>query len=208
MRLNKLVALGLVAGLVVGGVTAADAKKKKRKKKKPALVAVDQAYFLRWDGTEDECGDNYLSIVDGEDLGNGCEFTQQPIQEVHAAMDAPLTRDWGAVDGLPFKLDATKPIVGEINIFELFSVNGKLDVVLTGTTGEETVELGTASVDVENTPLDVAVVKFEITPGKELNKKKFTSFNMNLTQRGVALSYMETEDPPSTVTIPTLVRKK
>jgi hypothetical protein len=213
MRLKSVIALALVAGMAVGSIGVADARKKKKKKKRPVrYVAVDQTYWLRWDGDGQTCGDNYLSIVDGEDGGNGCEFSEQPLQEAYVATGGAarpiLARDWVASDGLPFVLDARKPITGVINIFQAFSAEGSIEVKLTGTTGGQAVELGTATVDVPNAPFEVTPAEFEITPPASLNKKTFTGFTLNTLQRGVAVSYIELEDPASNLVIPTLKRRR
>jgi hypothetical protein len=204
MKFKKLLALGLMAGLVVGSLGVAEAAKRRKIVK---FIPTEQSFFLRWDGTADTCGEAYLSIEDGEDLGNGCEAVAQPAQEVLIATEQGITRDWPARDGVPFLLNATKPITGTINIFQAVSVGGSLEIVLSGTTGGELVEIGTATADVPTTPMDITPVEFEVTPAAELNKKKFTSFNLNTTQRGVAVSYIEMEDPTSSLVLPTYKKK-
>ena len=202
MKFKRLIALALVGGVVAGGLSTADAKKK------VVLKASQQKYFMRWDGDGQTCGANFLSVKDAPDGGNGCEFTFQPAQEVLIASgQGALARDWAARDGLPFVLNTAKPIKGQINVFEVASVAGQLEIVLSGMSGGSAVELGSKVVDVPTAPMDVATVEFAIKPPKKFNKKIFTGFNMNLVQRGVALSYMELDDPASSVTIPTFKRR-
>lgn len=204
MKFKKLLALGLIAGVVAGSLSTADAAKRRRIVK---FIPTEKQFFLRWDGTADSCGEAYLSIEDGEDLGNGCEAVAQPAQELLIATDQGITRDWPARDGVPFILNATKPITGTINIFQAASVGGSLEIVLSGTTGGELVEIGTADVDVPTSPMENTPIEFEVTPAAELNKKSFTSFNLNTTQRGVAVSYIEMEDPTSSLVLPTFKKK-
>ena len=204
MKFKKLLALALMAGLVAGSLGSAEAAKRRKIVK---WIPQEKAFFLRWDGTADTCGEPYLSIEDGEDLGNGCEAIAQPAQELLIATDQGITRDWPARDGVPFILNATKPITGTINIFQAVSAGGSLEIVLSGTTGGELVEIGTADVEVPTSPMEVTPIEFEITPAAELNKKNFSSLNLNTTQRGVAVSYIELEDPTSSFVIPTFKKK-
>src|SRR5688572_17439629 len=69
----RVVIAGLILSLVAGAF-AAPAVAAKKKKKKPAVVQVDQKYYMRRDACGSDTGDNTrLSILDGADTA--CWFT-------------------------------------------------------------------------------------------------------------------------------------
>ncbi len=204
--MKRAIAVALALGLLAGAMVApAEAGKKKKKKK---LVASEAKFFMHWDddGAGGCGGMVHMDLEDKEDPGSGCEFVAQPANEVliMAGQEA-LTRDWPASAGLPLILDAGRPILGEISIRGAAG-QGTVDVVLTGSVGGESVELGTAKAPfqvVASGQTGAAIAKFEITPPAGLNQKTLTSLNVNTTVRGVTVgTYIELDNPPSFVTIP------
>src|SRR5688500_959251 len=108
-----------------------------------ASKAATRTFYLHWDDPNGDCaGPTSLSTVDGVDSGDGCGYAVQLTganEVLGSSGQGYLERAWGATDGVPFVLDATKPITG------LFSVNGWfhpvqagnaiLDVTITGMVG-------------------------------------------------------------------------
>jgi hypothetical protein len=198
-----MMALGLLAGALIA---PADAAKKKKKKKVPS-VAAEAKFFMHWDddGAGGCAGMVHMDLEDKPDPGSGCEFVAQPANEVLIATGQGLSRDWPASAGLPLVLDASRKIVGEISIRGAAG-RGTVEVVLSGTVGDESVELGTASAPfqvVASGQTGAAIASFEIQPDAALNMKSLTSLNLNTMVRGVtAATYIDLDNPPSFVTIP------
>jgi hypothetical protein len=197
-----MMALGLLAGALIAPADAA-----RKKKKKVPSVAAEAKFFMHWDddGAGGCAGMVHMDLEDKPDPGSGCEFVAQPANEVLIATGQGLSRDWPASAGLPLVLDASRKIVGEISIRGAAG-RGTVDVVLSGTVGDESVELGTASAPfqvVASGQTGAAIASFEIQPDAALNMKSLTSLNLNTMVRGVtAATYIDLDNPPSFVTIP------
>lgn len=212
--MRKLFVLGMVVVLVGGALgVSADAKKKKRKK----LVPVELKLFLRRDDCGEGTADNpHLSVVDAED-GNACgNFLSGAPNEVLIATGVqPVSYVWPALDGMPFKLHAAKPITGEITLRPFTPGAGVgeviLEVTLNGTTAGQTVELGSAEESWMPGPLESShTAQFTIKPPKKLNKKRFTGLELTTLVRGQSTPYgfHELDDPPSFLSLSQLVTRK
>lgn len=220
MRIRKIVALGLAAGVVVGSFGVAEAAKKKKKPKPAAPVQVEQTFFLR----RDDCGgdnDNArLSLVDGPDeAGNLCGWLNSGLineVEMTSGQGEPTSDEWPVSDGLPLVLDASKPIKGTLIMKsshlgspapETGVAAGQVEMIVdvTGVAGGEDVAVGSVTVEYIVAPPGVTYeVPFEIKPDAALDKKSFEALVMTTTIRGANVLHglYELDDPPSTVVIP------
>ena len=179
------VLIGLVAGALASPVAA------KKKKKAPALVPVEQQMFLRGDGCTAEA--RALSLVDADDAE--CIYTRSGIvydtipETAPAPVGANPWQTWPASDGIPLKLDATKPITGEIYTEGLFPLVGdypgisagnvKVTVKVVGETGGEEKVLGEYVEEFLVKPGDAPhATKVSITPDAALNGLDFTSLTL------------------------------
>jgi hypothetical protein len=224
MRGRKLLVLGLVAGLVVGSLGAPVEAKKKKKKK---LVPTPVSYYIQHI-PEPVCSEEtsyWLSVTPGEDngacgnLGYGA-FAEAAIQAGEGDfLTAPYI--FSARDGVPFVLDATKPLTGTITVKSATRIQGQsvapmgvgqatLEVLVTATSQGETVELGATTVEYLVTPgSQPAPVEFEIALDEGLNKASFTSLELSLRNRGATVQHgYYGSGNQSFVTVPTLAKKK
>lgn len=236
MKAKKLLALTMIAGLVAGSAVTADAKKKKPKpKKKTVFVAKPVNYYVSFTAEEGATctteGAKYLSVTATQGASSCGHLFYGAVAEAlitagqEGALDAaglsPHATVYPAVDGVPFILDATKAITGEVVIKSRSVVaNGqtvaqnvgtgkaKLTVLLTGTTGGETVTLGEAAVDYDHAPQSTPKVEFSLEPIAELDKAAFESLELTLRTRGASAGgsfYSSAGD--SFLTVPTYLKK-
>lgn len=219
--MKKLIALVMVGGMLAGGMSVADAKKKKpRKIVKEVPTNVD--FFVRMDDCGGDADNPRLSIEDGTDGGSGCGNTGMGIfnEALIAIEDTPAAQIFPAVDGVPFTLDASKDVAGQLNLqsFQGDAANPagvsagqtKVDITLTGNVGGASQLIGTASEEYVVTPDKTSyLVEFTIDADDALNKKKFTSLELTVTQRGVSVlhGFIGMDDPASFLTLPTIVKK-
>lgn len=207
VKLNKILALALIAGLVAGSLSVAEAKKKK--KKKPKLVPATSTFFLRHES--DDCADETtftLSLTDGDDVD--CQYATNAAWPAFGYV--PST--YGTADGVPFNLDATKAITGVISIRSYFVGVGagpaSVTVTLTGTSGGEEVALGEFSTEYTAVPATTHTFEYEIDPDDALNMKEFTGFTATVTPDGTTVGMhgvIEHDTPPSLINVPTLIKK-
>ncbi len=209
--MKKIIVTALVGSLIAGAL-AAPATAKKKKPKTPTGVASELKYYLHWDddGAGGCGGAQHMSTEDKEDPGSGCEFTFLPAQEVFVASgaQAPLSREWPASDAVPFVLDATRKITGEITMRGGAGVQARIEVVVTGVVNGEVVEVAKGETQRVNFAVTgqtgPQILKFELTPDAALNGKTFEGLTLKTTTRGfTAASYYDLENPPSFMTVPT-----
>ena len=224
--MKRIVAIALVGGLI-GGLAYAPAVAKKKPKPKVKIVAEDVKYFMHRNscGTSDDIDDVWsLSTADGPDAATGCgsAYSGIPNEAAITADGAPLSSYvWVATDGVPFTLNATKDITGEITLHSSGIADGApmsggagqttLEVTLTGTAGGEAKTLGTAESTYQVTPdKSTYTSQLTMTPAADLNKLSFTSLELTTTVRGASINhgYFELDNPASFFSIPTLVKKK
>ena len=222
--MKRTIAIALVGGLIGGLAYApAIAKKKPKPKPKPKIVASDVNYYMRRNscGTAEDV--TSLSVEDGADEGTGCGARfGGAANEVLDPAGAPQGQYvWAATDGVPFTLNATKDITGEITLrsSRVQSPNEEplgvgeatLVVTLTGTVDGEVKTLGTGESTYQVAPGDGPVTsEFTFTPDAALNKASFSSLELTTLVKGAVLNhgYYELEDPASHFTIPTWLKKK
>lgn len=215
--MKKTLIVMLILGLVAGSL-AAPAAAKKKKKKKAAPVAVDQKFFLR-DADGCETSQNQLSLTDGPD--SACWYADTSafydvVVEAGLLTPADLGQTWTSVDGTPFKLDATKPITGEISTSSGSCIidggcapvgvgagQAALDIVITATIGGEPKELGTFAETFVVTPGTTYTSKFEIPVDAALAGLEVESLSVLTYLHGAAVGHgiVELETPASFVTI-------
>lgn len=227
--MKKLVMVGLVAGLLAGSLVApAEAKKKKPKPAAPA--SVDLKFFLRQDS--DACGESheFLSLTDGTDLS--CAYTgggamYEAYHQANTNSDGAVEENvpaspsgkvvWTTEDGVPFVLDGSKHITGEI-VLHAWDLNGAkpaagqatFDVSLAGEVDGEMKELGTVSETFTALPDGAQhTVKIDWTAPADLVGKTITSLTVTTIQRGGAVGphVIELDAPAAYITVPALVTK-
>jgi hypothetical protein len=202
-------AVAVVATSLLGPAQAAK-KKKPKKPPAPAPVQVDATYFLRRDG--EDCADPaavFLSLVDAEDIDSGsCGNSNYGLREPLGA--DPMAYPTRVGDGVPVTLDATKDVTGLIGV-KSQSAQGAarwgigqttLNVELVGTTADGEKTIGTATVDYDVMPGDMAQVyevEFAMKPDAALDKMTFTSLTLRLHNSGNSLhhGFYTTDNPAS-----------
>lgn len=149
-------------------------------------VAAGKTFFLRGTG----CGateDLFLSASKGTDDYDGCGIIGGiPLNEV---IGDPKVLD--ARDGLPVKLDASKPVQGVIRA-ESWIGDGipgvgqvVIDVALSGTTaGGEFADLGSATVTATNAGADGVNVPFTLPVPAELDRTVLTGVSLEVSVHG------------------------
>jgi hypothetical protein len=222
--LKRLIVLVLMLGLVAGSLAApAAAKKKKKKKKKPPLVQVDQTYYLR--NTTGGCAEeNYnLMLEDGEDESTCGDHANGIGSEIFVNVFGEPCEPSGeygctnltyfAIEGVPFKLDATKQIGGIIAVGSWASAQGAgngigqttLVVEITGEKDGESVLIGEQSFTYAVTPAQsIYEHEIDIAPDAGFDKAEFTSLEVNLYNRGPSAehSWYSLDDPASHIVAP------
>ncbi len=221
--MKKTLITALVLGLVVGSLALpAEAKKKK---KKPVPVQTPATFYLRQvEGTA--CGDEgayFLSRTDAPDTGSACGSAYYGIPNDAADLAEPTV--YPATDGIPFTLDATKEITGLIGVKSRTGLVGNpvdgstvrspvaygagnttLNVTISGTTGGEVKQIGTAAVDYAVVPgTDLYEGEFTIQPLADLDKAVFTTLDISLYNSGDSVfhGFYTTDDPASNFTVGT-----
>ena len=211
--MKRLIALVLVLGLVGGYVGATGAMAKKKKKKKPVPVAA--TYFLRDDNACES--PNYLSKEDGPD--EGCAQTDSMLNEAlinqAGLFEEELVADvFEARDGVPFVLDATKALTGEVTTYSIDDLGvgqAEIDITVTGVSGGEQIVLGEQTDTFVVTPAEPNhTMELNLELDDALNKKKFESLTVTFYPHGWAAfhSGVQLDDPASFITLPTLAKKK
>lgn len=190
--MKRYAILMLVVALVVGALAPAQAAKKK--KKKPVAVDVvynvvgaDDACVLSVDpklATDGSCGDPFGGSITGPAAGSGPTLIT-------------------AMDGLPLRLDAAKPVKGKFMMgsytLAALADNGlgqplgageaQWEIILTGTSGGKEITIGEATTEsyVVAPGIGDYEVTFEITPAAELAGKVFNELTLSLEQVGPTL---------------------
>lgn len=182
--------------------------------------------FLRGDGCDADA--RGLSIEDADDNDN-CVITRAGLLYTVIPPDAPAPvgvnpyQAWPALDGVPFTLDATKPLTGEIYTKGLFPLADhsfpwisvgtvRLLVQVVGETGGEEVTVGEFVDEYSSTPStsnEARKWEVEIEPESKLNKKVFTSLTLMTSIQGESVGHMRyvlTDPWSSFITVPTLAR--
>jgi hypothetical protein len=221
MKLRRILALGLILGMVAGSLSVADAAKKKRKIVK--YLPTETSFFLRRDDCGGDADNPHLSIIDDVDGGTGCgsAFAGAPEEFFINADGAPFAPTvFPATDGVPKLIDASRDIEGAITVqsFQgdannpggLSAGQASLEILITGTVGGEVVTVGSATAEYLVTPdSNTYVVEFTADVDDALNKKKLTTLDLTLVQRGVTAlhGFYELDDPASFFILPTLKKK-
>lgn len=228
--MKKLFVIGLAVGLVAGSLLGpAHAKKKKKPKPPAAPVAVDLKFFLRQDAAScAESPHEFLTLTDGTDLS--CAYTgggamYEAYYQANEASGGAISDNvpvapsgevvWTTEDGVPFVLDGSKNITGEITIHAPELADGvrpgagaaSIDFELTGEVGGEVKELGATTAEVTALP-DGAdhTIKLDFKPDAALAGATFTNVTLVTRIRGaqVMLVQIELDAPASFLTIPAL----
>ncbi len=227
--MKKLIVFGLVATLALAVLAPAEARK--RKKKKPpvvtAPVSVDQKFFLRRSACDAEPASTSLSLADGEDVA--CWWSDAGVlYEAFEMIFRPLIPDvaevfwqsYAAADGLPLELDASKPVTGELTLYNgsciedpvcspvsLTAGQATVRVVLLGTTGGTETELGRFEESFLMTPGSTHTSKIEIELDPSVAGTILETFRLKIFHGGVAYGPggIEYEEPPAFLMMPSFV---
>ncbi len=215
---KKALAVVLAVGLV-GGAMAGSAEAAKKKKKPKAPVQVDQQMFLVGDGCNAEV--RGISITDTADV-HTCAYWQGGAlseygEPAMTAAGRPVWIPWPALDGVPLKLDATKPITGEIYTHGIFPLVGDfpgvaagsvtLTVKLVGESGGEEKVIGEFVEEFIATPATTPhLSEVEIQPDAALNGAEFTTLMLQTKIGGPSAGqvFYKLDNPNSFVSIPAL----
>lgn len=208
-----LVAVGLLAGALIA---PADAKKKKKKPPTPVvkLVPGELKYFLHYpdDGAGGCTATTHMDLKDSPD--SGCSYTFQAAQEAFAASGQELLAySYPATEGMPFVLDASRKLTGEITLRGTISYQAKAELVLSGVVGGADVVLAEGetaagngalsnSVQGQNLPGPAVTVPIDLELDKALDKQEVTALTLTVTIRGVHRGGVDYERTPSHVIVP------
>lgn len=211
-------AVGLVGGALIGSAEAA--KKKKKPKTPPAPVQVEQKMYLVGDGCDAEV--RGISVTDTADV-HTCAYWQggAPSEYGEPAMTAAgraVWIPWPALDGIPLKLDVTKPVTGEIYTHGIFPLVGdypgvaagsvKLTVKLVGTSGGEEKVIGEYVEEFVATPGTTPhLSKVEIKPDAAVDGLVFEALTLQTKIGGPSGGqvFYKLDNPNSFISIPALV---
>jgi hypothetical protein len=217
----------LVLALAIGALVAPAAEAKKKKPKKPPVVAAvpaEQKYFLHWDddGAGGCTGTQNMSL--DEHPGTTCNSSTQPAQEVFAAAGQDLIVNlFPAVDGVPFTVDASRKMTGEIVLRGTITAQAYAQLTLTGVVdgaevilaeGETAKANGAASNSVsQGAPVNVrqdlpgpaAVLPVDVELDKAYDLKQVTGVTLTVTIRGMHRGGIDYDRTPSHIIIPTFI---
>lgn len=210
--MKRYIVVMLVLGLAVGALAPAQAAKKKRKP-----VPVDVTYNVVW--SNETCAlSTKTALADPEQsCGDPLAGPTSPVASAIAQCTCePVVIS--AVDGLPLRLDAAKPVKGSF-VFGSYTLAALADtpagqplgvgeaewhIVLTGTAAGSEVMIG----EVTTEPYTVTPgtgdypVTFEITPAADAAGKVFDSFSLSFEQAGNATVHgAVSADATSTLTV-------
>ena len=228
--MKKAIVIALTAALVGSAFAAAPAvaKKKKKKPKKPAVVQVDQKFFLRRDGCGTDADNTRLSLEDGADTG--CWYVDAGILyeliAQAAANGAPFNPDvlwepYPADSGVPLTLDASKPIGGEITFYGgqcvvdpvcspvgISAGQATVRIRAIATIAGEDVELGTFEDSFTAVPGSTHTSKVEIAIDPALNGVSIEALRIEIFKGGAAYGPggVEYDEPASFITVPAFVQ--
>lgn len=207
-----LVALGLLAGALVA---PADAKKKKKPPATPVPVELKFYPHHTPDGaTPEGCTGAYFMDLKGETKDTTCSNSTQVAQEVYAATGQELVSyTYPATEGVPFVLDASRKLTGEITLRGTFSVNAKAHLKLSGTVdGDDAViaegETGSGNGLASNTaqgvdlPGPAVTLPIELDVDKALDKKQVTGLTLVITVRGFHRGHVDLDRNPTYISVP------
>ena len=214
--MRRTVVSMLVVALAAGALVA-PAEAAKKKKKAPALVASELKYFLHWpsDGaTPEGCtGATQMSLEDATG-DTTCGYTFQAAQEVFAAAGQELLAyTYPAADGVPFVLDASRKLTGEIVLRGTVTADAYVQLNLSGTVdgaaatlveGETTTANGALSNSAQGQQLPgpAAVLPVDLEIDSALDKKTVTDLVLTVTIRGIHRGGIDYEVTPSHIIIP------
>jgi hypothetical protein len=209
--MKKTLTVALALGLVVGALVA-PVEAKKKKAKPPVLQPAELKYFLHWEAdgsTPEGCTKTpHMDLKDTEG-DTTCSFAFQIAQEAFAAAGQDLLRySYPATEGVPFVLDASRHLTGQIALRGTVT-KATVEVVLTGVVNGEMVTLAegvTAEATGAGTnnglPGQPAIIPVDFEIAKGLDKAKVTGLTLGLTVRGVHRGWVDYEVTPTHVIVP------
>ncbi|MGI8774013.1 MAG: hypothetical protein ACR2KQ_03185 [Actinomycetota bacterium] len=194
--------LALVVALSATPLATVEAKKAPK----------ELAFYLHFPSVDGACGAAFMDLQ-ADTPDSGCGYTAQPANEVFhtTGAQAPLTRDWPAAEGFPFKVDVKRPVTAQLPLMSFLGTAAAgqaiVDLKLVGTAKGRSTTLFEESLTLEMVPAVAGsnVAEFEVELPKNLNGKKFTSLIATTSVRGVNnFHYFKLDgEPLAHIVIPT-----
>lgn len=218
--MKRAVVVLVATGLLAGALSApADAKKKKKKPVPPpvTLVPAELKFYPHHapDGaTPEGCTGAYFMDLKADTADTTCSNSAQVAQEVYAAAGQELiSYTYPATEGVPFVLDASRKLTGEITLRGTFSADAKAQLKLTGTVGgaEAVVaegETGSGNGVASNSaqgndlPGPAVTLPIELEVDKALDKAEVTSLTLVITVRGFHRGHVDLDRNPTHIVVP------
>ncbi|HEV2756576.1 MAG TPA: hypothetical protein VG318_12470 [Actinomycetota bacterium] len=176
-KITALVLLALAAGLVSAPAQA----------KKPVPPTT---YYISWAG--DCAGAGYLATK------------ASPNPDACALFFPELgsSYSFGALDGLPFALDAGKPLAVDFSLSHVASVAAKFDVTVSGQVNGKDTEIAAGSTTVVAAGPGSTPVHLDLEPDAALHRGKVTMLSLTVTwSEGVTYSQMQLEGGDATLVL-------
>lgn len=140
-----------------------------------------------------------LSITNGTDGGTGCGYIGG-WNALGTADEEGFAMDFPAADGLPFTLDASRPLTARISMDSYRGIVGNpvaiaagtanLKITVTGSTASGSVALGTQTLTKQVLPTTgLQTYDFSIPMPASQDKKDFTSLNLHMTMTGPGVGH-------------------
>lgn len=195
--MKKIIILALAAALSVSTVGLVEAKK----------AASTRTFYLHFPSSGGTCGTAFMDL-DKDFADSGCGYTAQPANEVLITAGDPLSRDWPAADGVPFKLDTSKPLTARLALNSALGTAaiglGIVELKVSASIGGDYVTLAEESLELIMGPPGSNVAEFEVELPKNLNGKKVTALTANTLVRGANnFHYFDLESDPAHIVVPT-----
>lgn len=198
--MRKVIVMLLVVALGLSIAAPATAKKKK-KKVKP--VPVELEFFLRMDA---DCEAPFLSLTDGED--GDCIYGDGSLNDFYQESGLLDTvAHYVAADGLPLKLDPSRPLGGSIAIRGWNGAGvgaAEIDITLFGTIAGEDVELATYSESYTAGPQEIKVIELDLELNPEFAGAVVEGLTLDVFAHGMTLGGrgVEHDEPISLIKVP------
>jgi hypothetical protein len=151
--------------------------------------ASQRKFYLRRSLCASGNDDARLDIKKGSGEQTGCAYLAQPANQVlYDTEQGALSTTYPAEGGVPFTMDATKPIKGELQVSGGVG-QGIIVITLTGSANNETVELGKVVDERMLTSTGSVKIEWQMQPDPALDKADFSDLSLDVMVRGFAPSY-------------------
>jgi hypothetical protein len=146
-------------------------------------------FYLRRSQCASGNDDARLDIKKGSGEQTGCAYLAQPANQVlHDTGQGALSTTYPADGGVPFTLDATKPIKGELQVSGGIG-QAVMVITLTGSANGEAVEFGQVVDERILTTTSTVKVEWQMQPNAALDKADVADLALDIVVRGYAPNY-------------------